>query len=345
MPFTFGVAERFWLDLARALNEHTPHEVELLKVPSPEGNFWEVLASYRRFFELDLSIFDAVISSKYPAWMVRHPNHILYMQHKLRGLYDTYPAHLPTAWPDCRELAELGRLVAEPNPTPAEAEALFALLETWRERGGERNWFAFPGPVTRAVVHFLDRVALRPEAIRRYGAISRTVAERADYFPPGVEVHVAHHPSGLAVSPRPMSAGPVLFTASRLDGPKRIGLIIRAFRRVTGPVRLEIAGSGPEEQALLALAAGDERIRFLGRISDAELVQAYARARAVVFTPFQEDLGLITLEAMNAARPVITCSDSGGPLEFVEDGVTGRVVAPEPAAVAAAIESLWADRR
>jgi len=52
----------------------------------------------------------------------------------------------------------------------------------------------------------------------------------------------------------------------------------------------------------------------------------------------------VALEAALARKPLITCSDAGGPLEFVVDRETGRVVEPEPAAVAAAIDELHEDR-
>lgn len=51
---------------------------------------------------------------------------------------------------------------------------------------------------------------------------------------------------------------------------------------------------------------------------------------AVFFGPYDEDYGYITLEAMLAAKPVITCRDSGGPLEFVQQDETGWVVEPDP---------------
>lgn len=345
VPFIFGGAERFWLDLVRALNRLTPHEVELLKIPGQEIDFWTLLESYERFFRLDLSHYDTVISSKYPAWMVQHDHHILYLQHKLRGLYDTYPTDLPTRWPADPELAPLGRLVAEPRPQPHHADELFTTFKSLRQRPEARDWLSFPGPATRAVIHFLDRMAMRPGAIYRYGAISRTVADRRDYFPDGVEVGIRHHPSGLAVTPSPLPEDQqaILFTASRLAESKRLSTIIRAFSRLPGHPRLEIAGSGPDEQRLRELAAGDQRIHFLGRLSDKQLASAYARSRAVVFIPQQEDLGLITLEAMATGRAVITFSDSGGSTELIEHGKTGLITDPEENALTEAMRTLVDD--
>jgi glycosyltransferase involved in cell wall biosynthesis len=67
----------------------------------------------------------------------------------------------------------------------------------------------------------------------------------------------------------------------------------------------------------------------------------YAYARGVVFPPYDEDYGYVTLEAMLAAKPVVTCSDSGGVLEFVRHRETGLVAAPEPEKLAEALDELW----
>ena len=85
-------------------------------------------------------------------------------------------------------------------------------------------------------------------------------------------------------------------------------------------------------------------MRFLGAVSDDEIVDLYAGALAVVFAPFDEDYGYVTIEAFLSHKPVITASDSGGPNEFVVDGVNGSVVAPEAGAVASAIRRLDEDR-
>ncbi|HKB39810.1 MAG TPA: glycosyltransferase, partial [Gemmataceae bacterium] len=60
--------------------------------------------------------------------------------------------------------------------------------------------------------------------------------------------------------------------------------------------------------------------------------------------PLDEDFGYVTLEAMLSSKPMLTCSDSGGPLEFVQPRQTGLVAEPTPEAVAAALDELWRDR-
>jgi len=346
IPYAVGGAEKLWWGMLEAIRAHTPHEVELLKVISPESNMREIIASYRRFAELDLNHFDLVISTKYPAWMVWHDNHWVYLQHKLRGLYDTYPAGLATqmdVWPPA--LAELQRLLQR-EPIRQHRQDLFTELERLLHSlptAQWDDWFALPGPLSRQIVHWLDSSALQPGMINKYMAISNNVAGRQDYFPAGMPVQVIHHPSDL--QPAPCRSGEYLFTVSRLDPPKRLDLLIRAMRASSANIELLIAGSGPQLPTLEKLAAGDERIRFLGRVADPQLREYYSRALCVPYLPLDEDYGLVTLEAMQAGKPVLTCSDSGGVTELVEAGSSGWVVAPEVDALASAIDEIGAQRQ
>lgn len=340
VPFLLGGAENLWWGLVDALNQLPGVEADLIKLPSAERNASEIVASYRRFAELDLSHFDQVISTKYPAWMVAHPNHVVYLQHKLRGLYDTYPAQFPTELPPGLPPALLAA-ITRPNPERSLLPELFGRIEEWLATHPDDHGFELPGPRLRALVLQLDRIALAPGQIRRYLAISRTVAERADYFPAGVPVEVLHHPTNLHT--RPSESFDAIFTASRLDGAKRIELLLKAYLAAHVDVPLRIAGSGPEQERLQALAAGNPHVQFLGRITEAELVDEYARALFVPFVPYQEDYGLITLEAMQSGKAVLTVADAGGVTELVQPGVNGEVVETSEAALAAAIRRLVDD--
>lgn len=339
VPFLIGGAENLWTGLVNAFNQLPGVEADLIKLPTPERNAKEIVASYRRFAELDLNHFDQVISTKYPAWMVAHPNHVVYLQHKLRGLYDTYPAHFSTELPKQPLLPKaLLQAMTRPDPERSLLPELFGRMDEWFAAHPDDHGFDLPGPLLRALVHQLDRIALAPGAIRRYLAISHTVAGRADYFPAGVPVEVLHHPSSLATLPA--QAYESIFTASRLDAPKRIDLLLRAYLAAKVDVPFRIAGSGPETEKLKALAAGNPRVQFLGRITEAELAQEYARALFVPFVPYQEDYGLITLEAMQSGKAVLTVADAGGVTELVRPGVNGEVVETSEAALAAAIQQL-----
>jgi len=343
-PFAVGGAEKLWWGLLEHVNQATPHVADLVKLPSPEGDLASLVRSYAAFAALDLGGFDVVISSKYPAWMAAHPRHVCYLQHRLRGLYDT--------WNPAAHGAEapfhpaVGRLRATMREEAGRRDGLDRFLDEFLALAARGDLppgsLAFPGPLAREVVHFLDGVGLARAAISRYAAISRNVAGRAGYFPPGVAPVVSHHPSNL----KGLAEGPYdyLLTASRLDGPKRVDLIVRAMAHVKADVRLKVAGTGPEEARLREIARGDPRIEFLGFVRDEALARLYAGALAVPFVPLDEDYGLITVEAMACAKPVVTTTDAGGPLEFVEDGVTGFVVPPDPAALGRRLDELARDR-
>lgn len=341
VPFTIGGAEKLWWGMLEQINQHTGHEAELIKIPSPERNFRELMRSYETFSQLDLSHFDRVISTKYPAWMVDHPQHYCYLQHKLRGLYDTYhfcgqpeqvrAADYPAPY---RPLLQL----LQQDPRREQLPELFDLIRQLQTRTDFDQHCNFPGPLTRAIVHHLDAIAQRPGAIQYYGAISWNVANRRDYFPAGARVNVVHHPSDL----KGIHQGEYnyIFTVSRLDPPKRLDLLIKAFRQLPDDIELRIAGTGPQAEELRALAQGDPRIRFLGRITDSEIVAQYADALFVPFMPYDEDFGLITIEAMSAGKAVLTTTDAGGVNEFVEPGVSGLSVAPNVDSLRQALEQL-----
>ncbi len=347
VPYAVGGAEKFWWGMLAAINKQTTHEVELIKIPSPERNFWEIMESYRRFSELDLNHFDLVISTKYPAWMVGHANHYCYLQHTLRGLYDTYPKDMPKDLLDPPAVLLPLLDLIKATPSRALLPQVFAELEGLRleandEGLGLAQFFTLPGPLLRTLVHWFDSIGKHPDNIRRYFAISKNVTSREAYFPQDVPVTVLHHPSDLGSELLEFDGEyqPYLFTASRLDAPKRLDLLIRAFKEVEGDVELRIGGDGPERESLQALAAGDPRIQFLGRITDDELKQQYANALCVPFVPFDEDYGLITLEAMQAGKAVLTVDDSGGVGELLVSGKNGLSVPADADAVAQAMQTL-----
>lgn len=345
VPYVVGGAEKLWWGLATHFNEHTAHQAEIIKLPSPEQDIASLIRSYEAFSTLDLSAFDIVISGKYPAWIVGHPRHVCYMLHRLRGLYDCYPGTLEitgelAVHPGVAALREFMRRFRSSRT------ALPEFFGRWNELMAQGNkpagLFDFPGPLARELVHWLDEIALSPLAITRYAAISATVAKRPGYFPEGVEVAVAHPPPHRTMQPGTRFEH--FFTVSRLDGPKRVGLIVEAMRQVKTDIPLIVGGTGPDEANIRKISADDPRIRFVGFQSDAEVGELYRNALAVPFVPYQEDYGLIAVEAMQSAKAVITTKDSGGPCELVQDGVTGFVCDDTVESIATAMQRLADDR-
>jgi glycosyltransferase involved in cell wall biosynthesis len=339
VPFVIGGAEKLWWGMLHHFNQQPGENVELIKLPSPEHDFWSLLDSYKTFSRLQLQHFNTLISTKYPAWMVEHPNHYCYLQHKLRGLYDTYPKQLATHCDYAHPALHTLKILLETSQRQrSELEPLFAELERLKQLALPAEHFAFPGPLTRKIIHCLDDIGLAPHAIKKYAAISHNVAGRADYFPQGQPIQIIHHPSDL--SHYRQGDYNTIFTVSRLAKPKRIDLLINAMRYVTADIQLLIAGSGREFNALQKLAAHDPRIKLLGRITDQQIIEHYANALFVPFIPYDEDYGLITIEAMQSAKAVLTTTDAGGVNEFVKHGETGLIVAPTAKALGAAMQHM-----
>jgi len=112
--------------------------------------------------------------------------------------------------------------------------------------------------------------------------------------------------------------GEFFLIISRLVPYKRIDLAVQAFNNLGLP--LVIAGDGRDRAQLEAMAKPN--VKFLGRISDAEQADLFARCRAFIF-PGEEDFGITPLEANACGKPVIAYA-AGGALETVVAGVTGE---------------------
>lgn len=248
---------------------------------------------------------DRMICLKFPAYMIRHPDKRIWLLHQHRSAYDLYGT--PYGWlPGKKETDALRQRIIE-----ADNESL---------GGGSAG-------SSRAVYTIAERVCSR---LRQYN---------------GIESKALYHPPANAQEFRLEPALPYIFVPSRLEGLKRQDLMLKALAACRSPVQAIFAGTGSMKNHLEAMAETlglTDRVRFVGAVSRAEMLNLYAHAKAVFFGPLDEDYGYVTLEAMLSGKPVITCTDSGGPLEFVVDGETGYVTAPEPQAIAEALETIMA---
>ncbi len=343
VPFRVGGAENFWWGMLHSINQDTQHQADLIKVPSRESNFWELIDNYRYFAELDVSHFDLVISTKYPAWMIQHHNHVCYIQHKLRGLYDTYPEGFPKEYhTDNREISELQALMRRSQGRREALTEFFTWIDLLRRRQDHlpKSAFDFPGPLIREIIHFLDGIGLATSTIKKYCAIADNIIKRQGYFPKGVKVETIHHPP-IREDFYNNGKSDYLFTVSRLEqGSKRVDLLIKAMKYVKADIKFKIGGTGSDLPYLKQLAGDDRRIEFIGFVNDEDLLQYYADAFAILYIPYDEDYGLITIEAMMSGKPVITTTDAGGPNEFVVNDETGYSVPLDPKAIAERIDYL-----
>ena len=189
----------------------------------------------------------------------------------------------------------------------------------------------------------LDTQALRE--CRRIYTTSENNARRLLRYN-GIEAELLRLPLLAPESWRGEDAEGYVLSVGRLETLKRADLLVRAAAHLPRGARVEIVGEGTQRGALETLAASlgvADRIAFRGRVDDAALKALYARCSAVFYAPFDEDYGLVTLEAFQCRKPVVTTTDAGGPLEFVRDGETGLVTPPEAGAIGAALSRLLSE--
>jgi glycosyltransferase involved in cell wall biosynthesis len=190
-------------------------------------------------------------------------------------------------------------------------------------------------------------------ASARVTAVSGWLAEQAARFAPGLAGRVLVAP--MPVDDRTFHPGrpgrprDELLFVGRLDRQKGAEVALAALAGLRGPaaaLALRVVGSGPEEAALRRLAgelgvAG--RVRWDGQLPQAELADRYRRAALLLVPGRDEGLGLVAAEGQLSGAPVVAAA-SGGLLDVVADGHTGRTFPPgRPDALARTIEAALAD--
>ncbi len=295
--------------LVTALREHG-HEAGLLL--TPQNRFGRQSSSYLANWLTDVGLtwdeqrVDQVISLRFPSYAVRHPRHVSWLFHRMREYYDLWE------------------------------QFIGPMARRHKLKEHVRRW----------LIHRVDHYLLTRNVSRLF-VISGTVQDRLR--------RIGGIPSTVLYPPPPQRAyrcdgyGDEFFAVSRLTPLKRMDLLVRAFAEPQAAgLRCTIAGEGDTAGHLRTLVRDlglQERVRLVGGISTDDLVNHMAHCRAVAFPVFNEDYGLVTVEAFASRKAVITCTDSGGPAELVRDGVNGFVCAPEPQALAVALRQLADDRR
>ncbi|MFB3904465.1 MAG: glycosyltransferase family 4 protein [Acidobacteriota bacterium] len=288
-PFTRGGAEYLVDKLIEELRKRG-HEVDLLQVPVAHTPKVEMVINALTWRMLKIQDIlgrdvDVVITTKFPAYLVKHPRKILWLFHQFRGAYELFDT-------DCTHFRD--------DP--------------------ESHYY-------RNLIQRMD-TALIPEH-KKIFSLSKNVANRL-LTNNKIQSEVLYGPPVLDGFYH-RQYGDYLLYVGRFSANKRVRLVLETARQAP-EVRFVLAGGGEEYEPLKALAGRWclNNVEFLGYVPTEKILRLYADARAVIYTPLDEDYGLVPLEAFMARKPVLTTSDSGGILELVKDKETGIICPPSP---------------
>jgi glycosyltransferase involved in cell wall biosynthesis len=306
-PFVVGGAEFLARNLINAL-EYTGHEVELVNIPffdvPIESIESQILAM--RLLEVERTWAgnsDLCIGLKFPAYYIKHSNKVVWALHQYRAVYDLWGS-------------DYSNMHLQPD-----------------------------GLRIKKVIHHADGLYLR-EASRIY-TISNNVTKRMKKFNQ-LDSTCLYHPCPDMEKFYCNRYDNYILMPSRINVTKRQMLAVEAMALTKSDIKLYIVGKADniivsdEIRQYVKNQKLDKTVLFYDHVSQEEKFKLYANARAVMFIPYDEDYGYISLESMSASKPIITAKDSGGTLEFVENGKTGLVVDPTPADIARAIDEFAA---
>jgi glycosyltransferase involved in cell wall biosynthesis len=202
-----------------------------------------------------------------------------------------------------------------------------------------REQWSVVGPVLAKVGWFLEsRVAVRANRGRHYLAVSDvTRRELVELGVKACDIELAHN--GLPPVPE-YDAGerrtePTLVVLSRLVPHKQIDHVIRALPTLAEEfpeVRLRVMGDGWWADSLHALTSElglEDRVTFLGHVSDRTKFEELSRAWVHVLPSVKEGWGLAIVEAGRAGTPSVAYAAAGGVAEAILDGVTGLLAADQ----------------
>ena len=308
VPFISGGAEVLATSLQSELRLRG-HEADIVSIPFkwyPPERILDCMAMARLMdlTEVNGQSIDRMIALKYPAYYTDHPEKVCWLLHQHRQAYDLFG----TRFSDLHD-SESGRHVAEEI----------------------RRWDEALLPGARAIYTISRNVS---ERLLRFNSI-----DSEPLYPPPRDPHLF----------RCDGYGDFMLYPGRFNSMKRQHLLVDALEHTRTPVKVAFIGSMddwygkhmPEKVRTLKM---EKRVKFLGVVDEATKLDLYARCLGVYNGVFDEDYGYLTIEGFLASKAVVTHTDSGGPLEFVEDGANGFVTAPEGKALALALDRLYEDR-
>lgn len=309
VPFTRGGAEHLAENLKTAL-VNRGYEADIVAMPFkwyPASTIIDGILAARLIdlTEVNGSPIDRVIGLKFPMYCVNHPSKVTWLLHQHRQAYELWG----TVYGDLEHM-ENGYLVRDliksaDNKYLSESEKIYTISHTVTER------------------------------LQKYNNIMGTTL----YHPPSHHEHLYCD-----------GEENYIFYPSRLHEIKRQNLIIESLKYTKSNINLILAGSGEKKylellESIIEKNGLKDRVKLVGNITEDEKQKFYARATMVYNGPYQEDYGYVTLESFFSKKPLLTHTDSGGPLEFVQNNVNGFAVEADPISLAEKIDYLCENKR
>lgn len=302
-PFVLGGAEYLTDSLCDALRA-AGHMVERFNLPF-HPDYHTMLEQMTALRLLDLSGYgDRLIAIRTPSYLVRHHSKVVWFIHHHRPAFDLWGTEYQDVPANPRGIGYREAFRSADNLALRESDAVFVNSHRMAER------------------------------VREYNDLETEVL-----YPP------LRQDNGLFAA----SYGDYILCPGRLFAHKRQHLCVEALRYAKTPVKLVLAGpcDSPEYLSMLEKTASEgnlaDRISIFSRwLDEDEKSELYANALAVAYVPHDEDsYGFVTLEAARSRKAIVSCTDAGGLLEFIEDGVSGFLAAPRPEELAACFDRLW----
>ena len=201
---------------------------------------------------------------------------------------------------------------------------------------GESTGYRVLGPALQGLARRIDhRVVVSKDALH---LVEASFPGEYEILYNGVDVDLID-----SVAPHPTDR-PTVFFLGRHEERKGLEVLLAALARVRPDITCWIAGEGPDTVRLRRQFAADDRIEWLGRISEDEKL-ARLRGATVFCAPSLrgESFGVVLIEAMAASTPVVA-SSLDGYRNVATDDVDALLVPPGDAdALAGALERVLDD--
>ena len=306
-PFIRGGAEELADQLVARFNATSGVEAELLRIPlqtEPADILVEQILLNRN---LQLYQVDRVVALKFPAYLIPHPNKVLWLLHQFRQAYDLYEAGTSYLCEHPSGERIVQQIKNADRQCFLECRAIYANSPVTQSRLLKFNGFSST---------VLYPPLLDPERFRG--------GDYGRYFFAGGRVGAGKRQHLLLEAMRMVKSDVKLVIAGPLENDEYGRKLRCLIDQYSLSSRVEL------------------NLGFHGRDEIASLVNG---ALACAYIPVDEDsMGYVTMEAFCAAKAVLTVRDAGGVLELVRDGATGVVADPDPNSIAAGLDRL-ADAR